>query len=211
MPELTERLRAVDDRLHVAALECAHAERNYHAAEERAASAERRVLVADTALAMIHQVRDAETARAQETIANLCSEALRVVFEDPSLRIEARSVERRGVVETDLVLVRGGLETDPLQGNGGGLVAVAAAMLRLILVRLMVARGLAPLLVLDEPLAALSAGHRARMADTLRRVAADLGVQVLMVSHAQEDVMGTVYEVRWASRDDVLAEVVLAE
>jgi len=175
---------------------------------QRAEAAEADVRACDVALGALHTVRDATTARVQQNIAELCSEGLRIVFGDTTTRLEVRTVQRRGVIEADLVLVRGDVETDPLDGNGGGLVADASAMLRLIMVRLMSARGLAPLLVLDEPFAALSAGHRSAMADTLQEVAATMGIQVLLVTHEDEFSRGTVYRVTWADRAALEAQVV---
>ncbi len=167
--------------------------------------AEARVRACDVGLAALHAVRDVTTARVQQTIAELCSEGLRIVFNDPDVRLEVRPVARRGVVEMDLVLVRGELETDPLTGNGGGLVADAAAMLRLIMVKLLSQRGLLPLLVLDEPFAALSGGHRDAMAETLFDVAAAMGIQVVMVTHADQFARGTVYEVVQGDGEAVVA------
>lgn len=162
----------------------------------------------DTALALLHTVRDTTTARMQGTVAELVTDGLRVVFGDPELRLEVRSVERRGVVEADLILVRGGLETSPLEGNGGGMVASAAAIMRLVLVRLLSLRGIMPLLVLDEPFAALSADRREGQAEILEQVAAALGIQTLLVTHSDVEARGTVYEVRWRNREKLLAEVV---
>lgn len=173
------------------------------------ATASREVLAADTALALLHTVRDETTARMQGTVAELCTDGLRVVFGDPELRLEIRSVERRGVVESDLVLVRDGLETSPLEGNGGGLVADAAAMMRLVLVRLLSLRGIMPLLVMDEPFAALSEDRREAMAETLYQIAQALGIQVLTVTHADEFALGNVYRVEWADRSRVRAAVKL--
>lgn len=176
-------------------------------AAEAAAAAEAEVRAADVATAQLHAVQDITSARVQQTIADLCSEGLRIVFDDPTVRLDVRTVERRGVLEVDLVLVRGAVETDPLEGNGGGLVADAAAMLRMVLVRLLAQRGLAPLLVLDEPFAALSQGNRAAMAETLEQVADSLGIQVLVITHSDEFARGHVYRVRWGDRAALRAVV----
>ena len=188
---------------HRDVLSSAVVQRRAHLAERQ-----QRVEADDVALHAVRALREAATERVQQRIADLTTEGLRVVFDDPQVALEVRMVERRGVVEADLVLVRGGIETDPLEGNGGGLVADVAAMLRLVMVRMMTRRGIAPLLVLDEPFAALSAGHRAAMADTLEQVAASLGIQVLTVTHADEFARGNVYRVEWDSRADVRARVV---
>lgn len=173
-------------------------------------SAQFEVEACDTALALLHTVRDTTTARMQGTVAELVTDGLRMVFNDPELRLEVRSTERRGVVEADLVLVRGGLETFPLEGNGGGLVADAAAMMRLVLVRLLSLRGVMPLLVMDEPFASLSDDRREAMAEVLYQVAQELGIQVLTVTHADEFALGAVYRVRWADQARRRAEVVRA-
>lgn len=212
MTNLAARLAAVDTALLRAEVERDHAQARADAYEADAARLAQQVRAHDVALAAVHAVRDATTARVQSTISDLCSEGLRLVFNDPALRLEARSVERRGVIETDLVLVRGGLETSPLDSNGGGLVAAAAAMLRLVMVRLMSARGLAPLLILDEPLAALSSDRRQAMAQTLYEVSGALGVQVIIVTHESElSALGQTYRVEWEDRDSVLARVTSLE
>lgn len=167
-----------------------------------------RVLAADVGLSAIRTLREASTERVQQRITSLTTEGLRVVFDDPSVALEVVTTERGGVVVSDLMLRRGDLVTDPLEGNGGGLVADVAAMLRLVMVRMLTRRGLAPLLVLDEPFAALSAGKRDAMADTLEAVAAQLGIQVLCVTHAPEMVRGRVYRARWHDHEAIEAEFI---
>ena len=201
------RLDAVRQRLVEARARRTALSEQRDTAAEAAAAAEAEVRAADVATAQLHAVQDITSARVQQTIADLCSEGLRIVFDDQTVRLDVRTVERRGVLEVDLVLVRGAVETDPLEGNGGGLVADAAAMLRMVLVRLLAQRGLAPLLVLDEPFAALSQGNRAAMAETLEQVAESLGIQVLTVTHHDDFMKGAVYRVRWGDRAALRAVV----
>lgn len=205
------RLAALAERVTTARLQRDLLARTAVEARRRAQEAAQRVQASDVALHAVRAVRDLTTARVQQRITELTTEALRVVFDDPDVRLEVRSVERRGVVECDLVLVHGGLATDPLEGNGGGLVADVSAMLRLVMVRMLTRRGLAPLLVLDEPFAALSQGHRAAMADTLDTVAASLGIQVITSTHADEFARGGVYRVAWDDREAKRARVVREE
>lgn len=180
----------------------ARATADHHAQREREC---------DVALFAVRAAREATQERLQQRITELTTEGLRVVFDDPEVRLEIRTLERRGVIEADLVLVRGTLATDPLESNGGGLVADVAAVLRLVVVRMLQRRGIAPLLVLDEPFAALSAGHRAAMADTLEAVAASLGIQVLIVTHSDTEARGRVYRVQWENQQALRAEVVRVE
>ncbi len=161
----------------------------------------------DVALFCVRSLREAATERVQQRLTDLTTEALRVVFDDPSVALTVKTLERRGVIEADLVLTHGDLSVDPLEGSGGGVVAVVSAVLRLVMLAMMRRRGIAQLLVLDEPFAALSQGFRAGMAEALEEVAASLGVQVLVVSHHDEDVRGTVYRVSWQDREAKHAKV----
>lgn len=183
---------------------------NQQDAQGRAAAAQAEVMALDVALGAIHSVREATTARVQGRLADLCTEGLRVVFDDQSVALRIAMVERRGVVEADFELHRGDVVTEPLEGNGGGLVADMAAMLRLVMVTLLRSRGVVPLLVLDEPFAALSAGHRAAMAETLEEVAAAMGIQVITVTHHDAFARGSVYRVEWSDRENVEARIVRA-
>lgn len=203
-----ERLQQARRRLDIAQAELASLERQHADARRAADDLQARVLASDVALRIVKMLRDVATARVQQRLTELATEGLRVVFDDPGVSLRVEFVERRGVVEADLRLVRGAVSTDPLEGNGGGLVADVAAMLRLVMVRMLTARGIAPLLILDEPFAALSAGHRAAMADTLEEVAGQLGIQVICVTHAPDMVRGRVYRARWADRAALRAEFV---
>lgn len=181
------------------------------AAQALVAEQAQAIEAADVALHAVRSVRDLTTARVQQRLTDLATEALRVVFSDPGLALAVRIVERRGVAEADIVLRRGELETDPIDSNGGGLVADVSAMLRLIMTRMLMRRGLAPLLLLDEPFAALSAGHREAMAETLEAVAESLGVQVVTITHAPEMVRGVVYRAEWKDREAIEATLVREE
>ena len=175
---------------------------------ERLAQREADVRAVDVGLYAVRALREASTERVQQRLTDLTTEALRVVFDDPTVALTVNTLERRGVIEADLVLTRGELATDPLEGNGGGLVATVAAVLRLVMVTMLRRRGLAQLLILDEPLAALSVGYRAAMAETLESIAASLGVQVIVVTHSEQEMRGTVYRAQWKDREAKHAEIV---
>ena len=201
---LTILRRRIDRATTVVELETTRLE----AATTLASELAERVMASDVALHAIRSVQELSTARVQQRLTELATEALRVVFDDPDVSLVVRTQERRGVAEADLLLRRGDLETDPLLSNGGGLVADVSATLRLIMVRMLSRRGIAPLLLLDEPFAALSAGHREAMADTLAAVADQLGIQVVTITHAPEMVRGVVYRAQWADRAAVEATLV---
>lgn len=100
---------------------------------------------------------------------------------------------KRGRTEARLLFTRGGKDFDPVGATGGGVVDVASLALRvacLVLERPRRAR----LLVLDEPLKHLSSAHRQRARAMLESLAAQLGVQILFVTHSRELVTGDVIE-----------------
>lgn len=76
---------------------------------------------------------------------------------------------------------------------GGGVLDVAALGLRL--AALAFARpAVRPLLVLDEPARMLSRGHAPRFRGLLESVSADMGVQILMVTHSPDLAAGKVVD-----------------
>lgn len=194
---LTTLRRRIDRATTVVELETARLE----AATTLASELAERVMASDVALHAIRSVQELSTARVQQRLTELATEALRVVFDDPDVSLVVRTQERRGVAEADLLLRRGDLETDPLLSNGGGLVNELSAVLRLIMVRMLVGQGLAQIILLDEPFSALSKGHRPAMAETLEALAAALGIQVFVVTHSEVESRGRVYEMRWVDRE----------
>lgn len=188
-----------------ARLEALSAQRVAESARIEAREADVRAL--DVSLYAIRSLREASTERVQQRLTDLTTEALRVVFNDEGVALAVKTVERRGVIEADLVLANGDLVTDPLEGNGGGVIAVISAVLRLVMLTMLRRRGVAQLLILDEPLAALSAGYRAGMAGVLESLAAALGVQTIVVTHSEAEMRGSVFRVSWADREARHAKV----
>ncbi len=74
---------------------------------------------------------------------------------------------------------------DIINAHGGGLVALAGLIMRIVVVRLM-RKTQAQVLVLDEPLAMLSAAYREAAAKLLSDLSQELGIQIIMVTHHQE-------------------------
>ena len=129
---------------------------------------------------------------AHSRIAGVVSRCLEYVFEDPyEFRIEFE--EKRGRTEANLVFVRNGNVLDPLQASGGGAIDVASFALRLAC--LVLSRpALRRLLVLDEPFKNLSAAYRPKISSLLGALSAEMGVQILMVTHDPVFQVGKVVE-----------------
>lgn len=129
--------------------------------------------------------------QAHERIARVVSRCLSAVFDEP-YTLKIHFDRKRGKTEARLAFERDGKEIDPLTASGGGVVALAAFALRLAC--LVLSRPpLRRLLVLDEPMAQLSADHRDRVRQLLIALTTETGVQALLVTHSPELETGRVH------------------
>lgn len=155
--------------------------------------AKEKVLALQEAQAIAQKVAQEVQEQAHHKIADVVSEALKAVFDDPyTFRI--RFERKRGRTEAQLVFERDGQEVDPMEAAGGGVVDVAAFALRLsclVLSRPPMRR----LLVLDEHFKFVHGKQeRQRTKEFVETVSKRLGVQILLVTQVQEFVMGKVVE-----------------
>ena len=129
--------------------------------------------------------------KAHKDIAGIVSMCLATVFDEPyGLTIDF--VRRRGRTEAVLGFLKRGHRVDPLTAAGGGAVGVAALALRL--ASLVLARPPGRLLlVTDEPLANLHAPrYRKRARALVEALAAQMGVQFVVVTGEPEFEIGKV-------------------
>lgn len=120
----------------------------------------------------------------QYHISEITTLALAAVFPDP-YELKAVFVQRRNKTECDLLLERDGMEIKPLDAAGGGVVDVAAFALR-IASWSMARPKTRPVLILDEPLRYLSADLLPKASAMIKQISEDLGLQIIMVTHAEE-------------------------
>lgn len=168
------------------------AERHWEEKRALAAARERRA-AAEQARTLAQAVAKEVQERAHAKVTDVVSRSLAAVFPDNPYRFKIAFEAKRGRTEARLVFERGGLEVNPLDAAGGGAVDVAAFALRLSAL-LLTRPPCRRLLVLDEPFRHLSAGHRPAVKALLVALAAELGVQIIMVSHADELRCGQVIE-----------------
>lgn len=143
------------------------------------------------ALALTRTVAAAVQHRVHATLAAMVGRCLQAVFDDP-YEFQIVFETKRSRTEARLVFVRDGVEIDPMTAAGGGVVDVAAFALRLgclLLARPPVRK----LLVLDEPFRFVSADHHHQLRALLTGLAAELGVQIIMVTHVPALEIGMVY------------------
>lgn len=141
---------------------------------------------------IIYAVADNVQRSAYDRIAGVVSKCLEAVFDEP-YRLVMDFQKKRGRTEVALHFERDGMRIDPMTASGGGVVDVASFALRLS--ALMLSRPpLRRLLVLDEPFKFVSADYRGRVRVMLEMLSAEMGVQIIMVTHIDELKSGKVVE-----------------
>lgn len=115
-------------------------------------------------------------------ISDLVTMAFAIVFQEP-YEFRIKFEERRNTTEADLLFVVDDQEIDPLESSGGGLVDIASFGLRVAFWKL---SGKRPVMILDEPFRNLSPDLQSGASEMLHRVSKELGIQIIMVSHAQD-------------------------
>lgn len=93
-----------------------------------------------------------------------------------------------------MLFIREGQSFDPTRSVGGGVVDVAAFALRMACLSLARPQR-RRLLILDEPFRFVSRGYRPRLRALLQQLTKDMGIQIVMVTHLQDLVVGKVVEI----------------
>lgn len=178
----------VDDRL----LDLHAARKQYRASSDEWKLAETAALDAEEAQRVCQMVAQAVQQQAHDRIAGVVSRCLEAVFDEP-YEFKILFEQKRGRTEASLVFVRGDQTLDPLTASGGGVVDVAAFALRVSC--LLLARpALRRVLVLDEPLKFVSEQYRPRARAMIEKLAEDLGIQFIIVTHDEAYKTGKVVE-----------------
>ena len=142
---------------------------------------------------VVQSAASAAQQAASGSVAAVVTTCLRAVFGDAAYGFRIEMAEKRGRTEAELYLTRDGADFDPLSAAGGGVVSVVAFALRLadvVLGRPAKRR----LIVADEPFANLSRGYAAAVAALLERLAAELDLQIVLVTHTPALACGKVID-----------------
>ena len=163
--------------------------------EKRAlAEVEEEVSTSEEAQIVIQHVAEEVQKSAHSQIASVVSKCLQTVFGDDAYEFKIDFQRKRGKTEARLLFVRDGLELDPIDSAGGGVVDVAAFALRIACLLLSRPRK-RRLVVADEPFKHLSKEYRPAVRQMLLALAEEMGVQFIIVSHSPEFVCGKVVEI----------------
>lgn len=161
--------------------------------QESLMDAKRQVSRVEAAQKIVQGIAETIQEQAHQQIASIVTRCLEAVFGPEAYEFKIAFEQKRGKTEARLLFVRDGMEIDPLFAAGGGVIDVAAFALRLAC--LLLARPQPrKLLVLDEPMKMLSADYHQPMRELLMRLSKELGVQIIMVTHASGLRIGKVIE-----------------
>jgi DNA repair exonuclease SbcCD ATPase subunit len=128
--------------------------------------------------------------QAHEKLTKVVTTCLQTVFYDENYEFHIRFVSKRNKTEAELYFTKDGhVIEDPMEEDSGGVIDVAAFVLRLSC--LMLSKpALRHVVILDEPFKFVSTEYRDNVRTMLETLAEDFDVQFIMVTHIDELVTG---------------------
>lgn len=149
---------------------------------------------AEEARELVQEVAQKLQQAVHNQIAGIVSLGLKTVFSEP-YTFKINFEKKRGRTEARLIFERDGLELDPISAAGGGVIDVAAFTLRVACLSLS-KPALRPILILDEPFKNVSKtkGYLDQIPLLLEKLAEEMGLQIIMVTHIEELKVGKVID-----------------
>jgi len=128
---------------------------------------------------------DREVVDNAKTVESLLTEGLQAIFDDIDLSVRSEVDVQRGKVSVDLLTVQkypngSFIEGSSMDSYGGSVSTVQSVLLRIVVLN---RRGLRPLLLLDESLAAVAEHYVPRFGQFLSLLSDRMGLDVLAVTH----------------------------
>lgn len=141
--------------------------------------------VLDKVSELFRRLIDQEVIDNARTAEGLLTEGLKAIFDDLDLSAKANVDVQRGKVSVELLTVQtenDGSQTEGLSTDayGGSVTTVQSVLLRIVV---LTRRGMRPLLLLDESLAAIAESYVPRVGEFLSLLSERLGLDVLAVTH----------------------------
>lgn len=141
--------------------------------------------VLDRVADLFRTLIDREVTDNAKTVESLLTEGLQVIFDDLDLSVRSEINIQRGKVAVDLITVQKHSDGTVIEGSstdacGGSVSTVQSVLLRIVVIS---RRGLRPLLLLDESLAAVAEHYVPRVGKFLALLSDRMGLDVLAVSH----------------------------
>lgn len=169
-------------------------------AVQLAAEAQQQASWYEEAAKLLAQFSDERQAEVIKVVQDIASVGLSQVF-DEEIQLVVTPVVRARRIEMDVKIKTGELETSIIDARGGGLAAVAGFLLRACV--LLLTPNVRRILILDEVFAHLSEDYVPRLAEFLRELCEETGLQVILVTHQAEftDAAHKVHRIERTSAD----------
>jgi DNA repair exonuclease SbcCD ATPase subunit len=116
----------------------------------------------------------------QMNIESLVQQLLSACFPEQGYIFQMQLKESRGVLTSELVLLKEGKELDPVMSCGGGVVDVISIALRF---GILLVSNVPKVLFLDEPFKFLSKSLRPAISQLIYDLANQYGITIVMISH----------------------------
>ena len=152
--------------------------------EDRCQKARRHARASARALDVLQRLAQAVQESTHRRISEIVTHCLQVVFGE-SYRFVLRFERKRGKTEALIRFEKGGVEMEPLDACGGGMVDVACFALRVSCL-LLHRPARTPVLFIDEGFKFVSASYRERVREMLEGLSSNLRMQIIQVSHIEE-------------------------
>lgn len=136
----------------------------------------------DAALVFLRELSEAQQETLRQKVSSLVTYGLRTVFETDLEFVVTTATWGNQVTMGFAIRDSEGREIELMEAEGGGLVALSALLLRIVMLLIHRPR-LRPLLAADEPLTQLSECYREPAADLLRRLVDKGLLRLLFVTH----------------------------
>ena len=161
---------------------------------------------------LLNSIAEDKQLKAQADIEELVSRGLQTVFDDTlSFHIVQSTRGKTSVVEFVIRTTLGDrvVDTNVMESRGGGIAVVVGFLLRVVVMLLRTGPRQEDLLLLDETFAMVSVEYLPVLAEFLRSIVDETGIQIILITHQKELVEGAdkVYEFKTVSGRTVVAEV----
>ena len=158
--------------------------------ESRAEFASLRAKLLDYVHEVLKVIAEKREAKVRERLEALVTQALRLVFEDDSYSFFIEQDVKRDQAVARLMLEKadedGNLFKTPLRGfHGGGIVDIVAFVLNAIVLTF-VRPQRRQTMWMDEPFSQVSKSYRPRVADMMRWLHKETGLQFVIITHEEE-------------------------
>jgi len=170
------------------------AKSNFEQEKQTLEQAKGKLRSAEEARDLVQEVAQKLQQAVHNQIAGIVSLGLKTVFSEP-YNFKINFEKKRGRTEAQLIFERDGMELDPISAAGGGVIDVAAFTLRVACLSLS-KPALRPILILDEPFKNVSKtkGYLDQIPLLLEKLAEEMGLQIIMVTHIEELKVGKVID-----------------